>query len=272
LSHITNTISTFFGYFAKYQFPKFIQKKINKIYVSQLDIDLSDFDNIDTYDSLNALFTRKLKKQKDISTNEKDIISPCDAFITQMGTISKNKALHIKGREYDLYTLLSDFSEFSSKVSSRFDGGNYMNFYLSPKDYHCYHAPCDLTIQKAIHISGKLLPVNLKFLYKTEELFNNNERVILECKGFGGKFVYLVFVGALNVGSIKFTFDDKICTNIGNIQSLFHYEDLKIKKGELLGNFEMGSTIVMITQKGFLNPTINIEDNVSFGDVIAQRL
>ena len=164
MGHITNTTSTLFGYFARFRFPKIIQIVVNKAYASMFKIDLSEFDELNSYDSLNALFTRKLKTPRKISDQTKDIISPCDGLITQVGKISSSKALQIKAREYDIKTLLTQYSLFASKYSSRFEDGHYMNFYLSPKDYHCYHSPCDLTIHKSIHISGRLFPVNLKFL------------------------------------------------------------------------------------------------------------
>jgi transcription antitermination factor NusG len=87
-----------------------------------------------------------------------------------------------------------------------------MNFYLSPKDYHRYHAPCDFKLLKLIHVPGKLYPVNLKYLKKEFELFVQNERVILECER-DGKIFYMVFVGALNVGQMVFEFENRVETN-----------------------------------------------------------
>lgn len=272
MRHITNVISTIFGHFAKIRFPYIIQIQINKIYTKIFDIDFSEFSDINSYKSLNELFTRKLIIKRKIPTSEKDIISPCDSLITQAGKINNLTAMQVKGREYSIRNFLTRNSAFYEKFSSRFEGGDYINFYLSPRDYHCYHAPCDLKITKSIHISGKLFPVNLKFLHKKDELFCNNERVILECFSTKGQIIYIVFVGALNVGQMKFKFDDRLSTNIVNSQSIFHYDDIELKKGDFIGNFEMGSTIVLITQKGFLSPTIKTNDSVKFADVIAKRL
>ena len=266
--HITNILSTLFGYFARYRFPSFVQRQVNRFYANMFHIDFTDFAPLESYDSLNALFTRKFTQPKKIDDSKTSIISPCDALITETGHIQDCTALQIKGRSYKLKTFLSIYSEYGKGLFSEFENGHFINFYLSPKDYHCYHAPCDLEVVNSIHIGGRLFPVNLKFLNKKEELFNENERVILECRS-AGKIFYLVFVGALNVGGMKFVFDEKISTNKNANFAERLYDNIHLKKGDMIGNFEMGSTVIMITPKDFLTPTVNANDNVRFADIIA---
>ena len=267
MKHFTNIASTLFGYFAKCRFPQGIQHKINRYYVDYFKVDLAQFAPLEQYESLNALFTRRLVNKREICSDKDSFISPCDALITQMGTLEGDRALQIKDRSYSVATLLTPYTQLA-KDSTLFKQGCFINFYLSPKDYHCYHAPCDMLIHRAIHVPGKLYPVNLKFLYKQDELFNHNERVILECT-HKGRFFYLVFVGALNVGSMRFSFDDSITTNKDDAIRQYLYEDITLDKGAYLGNFEMGSTIVLIAQKGMLQPTVVNEQSVRFGDNIA---
>ncbi|MGB5792274.1 phosphatidylserine decarboxylase [Poseidonibacter sp.] len=264
--HITNLISQYFGKFAKTQFPSFIQTIINNGYVKFLGLNMSEFKNPKHYKSLNLLFTRELEIAREINTDENVVISPTDSLITECGAVKDDTALQIKGMEYSVEELLT------YHCSSNFDkvkNGSFMNFYLSPKDYHRYHAASDFTLKKLIHVPGKLYPVNLKYLNKELDLFVQNERVILECEN-NGKLFYMVFVGALNVGQMVFDFEPRVETNT-NAQELkvYEYENLEISKGDCLGYFKMGSTVVMIWE----NDSVKIEEllnqNVKFGQKVA---
>jgi len=264
----TSVISKLFGLFASAKFPKFIQNIINKSYVSLMKVDMSDFKNISTYDSLNALFTRKLLVKRDFNEDKNSFISPCDAFITQCGTISFGIALQIKGFSYSVRELLGN--KISEQSKDKLENGKFINFYLSPKDYHRYHSPIDMQIKKAIHIPGVLYPVNLKWLNKVPNLFIENERVVLECETSEKELFYMVFVGALNVGKMSFVFDERIQTNSKKRYiTYYEYGDISIKKGDELGTFEMGSTIVMFFEKELVNLTCQFGNHIKFGDTIA---
>jgi hypothetical protein len=145
-----------------------------------------------------------------------------------------------------------------------------MNFYLSPKDYHRYHAPVDFKLKKLIHVPGKLYPVNLKYLNKEFELFVQNERVVLECEK-DGKIFYMVFVGALNVGQMVFEFEPRVETNKDTKEiKVYTYENIEISKADCLGYFKMGSTVVMIWEKDFVVLENLLNQNVKFGQKIAK--
>lgn len=267
--HITNIISQYFGKFAKTQFPSFIQRFINNTYVKTLKLDMSEFRNAKFYKSLNDLFTRELAIPRVINEDEKTFISPADSFITQCGTLEKDLLLQIKGMEYSVEEMLT------YNCASNFDrlnNGSYMNFYLSPKDYHRYHAPMDFKINKLIHIPGKLYPVNIKYLNKQIDLFIENERVILECI-HNDKLFYMVFVGALNVGQMVFTFEPKVETNteIRDIK-VYEYEDKEVKKGDCLGYFKMGSTVVMVWEENFVELNNLLDQPVKYGQAIAKNI
>jgi len=262
--------SRMFGCFASKKFPICVQKIINKTYVKLMKVDLSECSEASSYKSLNALFTRELKIKREIDTNEDSFISPCDSFISECGDIEEQKALQIKGHEYRVRELLSNFVQKEEK--DRLIDGKYINFYLSPKDYHRYHVPCDMRVKKAIHVPGKLYPVNFTWLKKIPELFVENERVILECYTKENKLFYMVCVGALNVGKMRFTFDDCIQTNAkSSIEQPYMYDNLWLKKGDELGRFEMGSTIVMLFEKDMVELTCKKYKSIRFGDVIANH-
>ncbi len=266
--HLTNKISNTFHKFATYEFPKTIQNIINIAYVKILGLDMKEFKDPSSYKTLNQLFTRELINQRQIDHSLNNFISPADSFVSQCGFIENETACQIKGMEYSVRDLLTD--EIFYDDFEKLKDGTYMNFYLSPKDYHRYHASFDCQITKLIHVPGKLYPVNFTYLNKQENLFIENERVILECKTNSDKLFYMVFVGALNVGKMIFTFEDQVKTNTDLFNNkVYKYEDFHVKKGDCLGYFEMGSTVLMFWEKDMVELENIINNKVKFTDNIA---
>ena len=297
-------ISRIFGVIAALKFPKFIQNFINRKYVEFFKIDMSEFDPPQSYASLNALFTRRLLRPREIAADETAFISPSDGVIFESGTCANLRAFSVKGCEYSLSELLgrtftasesgvtyvasgvraeiySDKSGVSRETSAEDARGgvntkgvnlSYANIYLSPRDYHHYHAPCDLSVLQALYIPADLYSVAKKFLLKIPNLYAKNERVILKCKMRNGGILWMVFVGALNVGKMRFDFDTRIQTNAcaSRSEALYEYENLSFKKGDHLGNFELGSTIVLVAQSEFLKFEISADTSVKFGQKIAE--
>ena len=259
--------SRLFGVFASKEFPSPIQRLINQSYTTMMKVDLMEFEEASSYKSLNALFTRRFKTRRLFNINETIIISPCDSFVSATGRIENALALQIKGFSYNVKSLLGDYITKDKK--ERLEGGDYINFYLSPRDYHRYHAPIDMRITKAVHIPGHLYPVNCTWLRKIEGLFIENERVVLECYTKENTLFYMIFVGALNVGKMAFTFDAKIQTNAhSSLQQSYLYDDLSVSKGDELGHFEMGSTIVMLFEKASIELELGGTTHVKFGQPI----
>lgn len=268
--HITNLISQYFGKFAKTEFPTFIQSVINNGYVYFLGLDMKEFKSPKFYKSLNDLFTRKLEITRQIHSKENEFISPTDSLITECGNLKDDTALQIKGMEYSVSELLTYYTD--EEKLSRLKNGSFMNFYLSPKDYHRYHSPSDFILKKLIHVPGKLYPVNLKYLNKEFDLFIQNERVILECEN-DGKLFYMVFVGALNVGQMVFDFEPRVETNIDTQDiKVYEYEDIKIDKGDCLGYFKMGSTVVMFWEENSVEIENLLNQKVKYGQNIASYI
>jgi len=263
----TSCLSHLFGIFASKEFPSTLQRMINKAYVILMKVDLQEFEEASFYKSLNKLFTRRFKTRRLFNIHKQTFISPCDSIISAYGTIEHSTALQIKGFHYNISRLLGDYISKESK--NKLEGGDFINFYLSPRDYHRYHAPIDMRITKAVHIPGKLYPVNFTWLRKIDNLFIENERVVLECYTKEDKLFYMIFVGALNVGKIAFTFDASIQTNARtDLQRYYHYDNLSLTKGEELGHFEMGSTIVMLFEKELIDFDLGHVHNVKFGQPI----
>jgi phosphatidylserine decarboxylase len=266
--HITNIISNYFYKFATTAFPSFIQNIINNGYVKILGLNMSEFKDPNSYKTLNKLFTRALIIPRKFDTTHNNFISPADSFISEAGDIKKDIALQIKGMRYSIKQLLT--SKIDDSNLNKIINGSFMNMYLSPKDYHRYHCPYDMKVTKLIHVPGKLYPVNFRYLNKQPNLFIENERVILECQTNNGKLFYMVFVGALNVGKMIFNFEPKVQTNSeANTIKVYEYNNLNITKGECLGYFKMGSTVLMFWEKDIVNLEDLVNKKVQFGTIIA---
>jgi phosphatidylserine decarboxylase len=267
--HYSSILSRLFGRFAAKEFGSVTQQFINRSYVKMMKLDMSAFEPTDSYPSLNALFTRALILNRPFDTDEKVIISPCDALVSEAGYIRNGQAHQIKGMRYDTAALLG--SDYAKEID-HLEGGAYINLYLSPKDYHRYHFPMDLDVHSITHIPGKLYPVNMPLLRNKLNLFIENERVVLECSDTRGARHFIVLVGALNVGKMVVTFEPRIQTNANErFRQHYRYEQPKhFKKGELFGWFEMGSTIVMISEKESAHYDVNIGQKVQFAQTIGR--
>lgn len=253
--NFTKLISLCFGFIADTRFPPLIQRFINYCYIQAFKIDLSEFQPYYHYKSLNELFTRGLRQIRRFDKDEMIFISPSDGKITQFGNVENGKALQIKGFAYSVERLLGE------KLDSPLF---YANIYLSPSNYHRYHAPCDLWVESITHFKGALLPVHLKSLRKNRNLFIINERIVLKARDRFGDLVYFVAVGALNVGSMIFYIEPKISEKYQGIKRSFNYkEPIYLKKGEEMGMFKMGSTIVLFANNITM---LRSENSIRFGD------
>lgn len=260
--NFSNRVSRAFGVVASHRFPRDIQRVINAMYVRLFSIDLSEFDTIDSYETLNALFTRSLIRDREFNKEETSMISPCDSLVMAHGDAIDGRVLQIKGMEYELGELLGE--------DATLDSYSYLNLYLSPRDYHRYHAPCDLHVIEVRYFSGELLPVNIPSLKRNKRLFVRNERVVLKCVDFSGDILYFVAVGALNVGKMVINFEPRIDTNAKHGDAIYRYENpILLKKGQEIGHFKMGSTVVVI-HKGW-NLSLKEGQKVRYADTIGTK-
>ncbi len=265
--HYSSVISRLFGKFAAKEFGNGVQKCINRIYVNLMGLDMSNFEPVDSYSSLGKLFIRPMKQEPTIDALTDSVISPCDAKVIEFGKVHNHTAYQIKGMEYNTDELIG---KENSQSSNLLEGGEYINFYLSPKDYHRYHMPFDVKVVSILHIPGKLYPVNMPLLKNKKNLYLENERVVLKVIDRFEHMHFIVLVGALNVGKMVVTFEEKIKTNIDEENRTFiEYDTPKIlKKGQLFGWFEMGSTIVILSQKEAIKWSVYRDQKVSFADLL----
>jgi phosphatidylserine decarboxylase len=200
------------------------------------------------YRNLAQFFTRRLKENA--RPIQGPLVSPIDGFLRGVGTVSSGTILQVKGRPYRVADLLGDELE-----ATKFEGGAFFNFYLSPRDYHRIHLPCQGAIRSLRHLPGKLWPVNQWAVQNVERLFAVNERVVLSLTTPYGE-VAVVMIGALNVGGISVPFDH-IQTNRWYwpwqrpAEHFIQYDPPKsFNAGAEVGTFHMGSAVVLLFPPG----------------------
>lgn len=199
----------------------------------------------DQYKSIGDFFVRKLKPGLR-PVAESPLVHPADSRISELGPITEGRCLQAKDQSYSLAEFCGD-----STTAEKFKNGLFVTYYLCPTDYHRVHSPIDGEIKKVTHIPGHLWPVNAWSTGNIRELFAINERVVLEIESRLGSCL-LVFVGATNVGQIRLSFDSEIITNLPGAdrkRTKIYPQPIQIERGQELGAFHMGSTVVMIYPK-----------------------
>jgi phosphatidylserine decarboxylase len=242
-------------------FPKFIQCFINKMYVKFYKIDMSEFmpENPCEYKTLNDLFIRH-KKYIEFYEDEDIVVSPSDSEVIAHDEIEENRVYQIKGKEYSIEELIP--------YKTNLNEGYFINLYLSPRDYHRFHVPIDMEIVRATFIPGELYPVKPSFLQK-ELVFPKNKRIVLRCKDKKDRYFYIVLVGAMIIGKIVLNFDERFQKDYNEIFDVEYENPIKLKKGNELGRFEFGSSILL-----FFGPEhfkyLNQKDYVEVGDILGE--
>lgn len=198
-----------------------------------------------SYPSLGEFFVRKLKPGARPLANV-TAVHCADSRILQSGPIEEGGwCLQAKGKKYQVRDFLVD-----PDWKDKFSGGYFITYYLCPTDYHRVHSPVDGFINKVTYVPGDLWPVHDAAVSMIDGLYNVNERVVVEiATAFGA--VACVFVGAMNVGSIELSFDPLIKGNKGMAFAQRTYGAREIHKGEELGMFRMGSTVVVLFSEEF---------------------
>lgn len=219
--------------------------------------------DINAYPSFNHFFTRELKADaRTISNNIGDIASPADGSVSQAGDITKDNIIQAKGKSYSATELLGGDEERAVP----FKNGKFTTIYLSPKDYHRLHMPLDGRLKEMIHIPGKLFSVNGATANSVPRLFARNERVVAIFDTKVGPMA-LVLVGALFVASIETVWHGEVTPPTSKTIRSWQYTRInapKLKRGEEMGRFNMGSTIIVL----FGNDVINWSDQFSAGQSV----
>ena len=242
-------------------------------FVRKYGVDMSEAANPDlaSYASFNDFFTRALKPgARPIASA--DLVCPVDGTISQFGAIEKDQILQAKGHRYSTTALVGG----DHALAERFQDGSFATLYLSPKDYHRIHMPCDGVLTRMIDVPGAFFSVNPTTARGVPGLFARNERVVcvFESKTVG-TFV-LVLVGATIVGSMATVWHGVV--NPPRVRRVreWHYGDgeIALKQGEEMGRFMLGSTVVLLFSKSAgldFNPAWQPGRAIRLGEAMAGR-
>jgi phosphatidylserine decarboxylase len=197
-----------------------------------------------SYGSFNEFFTRALKPEvRALAAGPREIACPVDGAISEAGEIEGASLLQAKGRHYSLAELLA-----ARGWAKDFEGGSFATIYLAPFNYHRVHMPLKGRLRETVYVPGHLFSVNAATASLVPRLFARNERVLTWFDTEFGEFA-LILVGALNVGSIATVWAGDITPAPRRVATALPPLQLSLEKGEELGRFNMGSTVILLFQK-----------------------
>jgi phosphatidylserine decarboxylase len=228
------------------------------------DLDLSEAKK-PRFNSVHECFTRELKEgARRIDPDPTCLVSPCDALLGACGRVQRGMALQAKGFDYPLLDLLHD-----EAACGYYEGCQYLTLRLTSSMYHRFHACADLTVEQVVYISGDTWNVNPIALKRIERLFCKNERAVLSCRLQGsGESLTLVAVAAILVASIRLRFLDVLLHVKYRGPTLIPC-NAAVRRGEEMGWFEHGSTIIVFAPPGAeLLPGIQEGARLAMGQAI----
>jgi phosphatidylserine decarboxylase len=222
-----------------------------------------------SYPSFNEFFTRALREGARPMADA-DFVCPVDGAISQFGAIEHDQIFQAKGHRYSTTALVGG----DSTLAAQFDHGSFATLYLSPRDYHRIHMPCDGKLTRMIYVPGALFSVNPTTARGVPGLFARNERVVCVFDGPHGPFV-LVLVGATIVGSMATVWHGVVNPPRSGMVREWHYQDkdIVLKKGAEMGRFLLGSTVVMLFPRGVMefNPEWLAERAIRMGEAMGHK-
>ncbi|XP_043924788.1 phosphatidylserine decarboxylase proenzyme, mitochondrial isoform X2 [Protopterus annectens] len=268
----TRLLSRAWGRINQVELPTWLRKPVYSLYIWTFGVNMKEaaVEDLHHYRNLSEFFSRKLKPQARPVCDNHCVISPADGKILHFGHVKNCEVEQVKGVTYSLESFLGPLSwkddshpsqnipctSFQDQLVTK-EGNDLYHcvIYLAPGDYHCFHSPTDWKVYHRRHFPGSLLSVNPGIARWIKELFCYNERVVLSGEWKHG-FFSLTAVGATNVGSIRIYFDRDLHTNSPRYSkgsyndfsyvTSFRNEGIVMRKGEHLGEFNLGSTIVLI--------------------------
>ena len=223
--------------------------------------------DIASYLSFNDFFTRALKPgARPLAAAE--LICPVDGAISQFGRIEDDQIFQAKGHRYSTTAMVGG----DSQLAAQFQHGSYATLYLSPKDYHRIHMPCDGRLRRMIYVPGALFSVNPVTARGVPGLFARNERVVCVFDTARGPMV-LALVGATIVGSMATVWHGVVNRSRQGAVREWHYDGqaVNLRQGDEMGRFLLGSTVVMLFPQGALqfNPAWQPAQAICLGEVMA---
>lgn len=216
-------------------------------FVRKYGVDMDEAANPDiaSYPTFNEFFTRALKPgARPIA--QADLVCPVDGAISQFGAIDQNRIFQAKGHHFVTTALVGGDEALATQV----EHGSFATIYLSPRDYHRIHMPCDGRLLRMIYVPGELFSVNPVTARGVPGLFARNERVVCVFEGPRGPFV-LILVGATIVGSMATVWHGVVNPPRTRDVREWRYESQQVflARGEEMGRFLLGSTVILLFPK-----------------------
>ncbi|WP_447955761.1 archaetidylserine decarboxylase [Vreelandella sp. EE7] len=242
-------ISRLTGWFAQSDVP-WLKNMLIKAFIKRFGVDMREALEPDptAYKHFNAFFTRALKA--DARPLGEGLLSPADGALSRHGVIEEGQLIQAKGHRYSAQTLLGG----DAALAAEFAGGSFATVYLSPSDYHRVHMPATGTLREMIYVPGRIFSVNQATARYVPNLFARNERLVCIFDSPEGAFA-MVLVGAMVVAAIETVWSGQVTPLAGTPQRTRFERPVTLARGEEMGLFKLGSTVVMC----FENP-------VAFGD------
>jgi phosphatidylserine decarboxylase len=241
-------------------------------FVKRYQVDMAEAANPDigSYATFNDFFTRALKPgARPLAAA--DLVCPIDGAVSQFGRIERDQIFQAKGHRYSSTALLAA----DEALARRFDDGEFITLYLSPKDYHRIHMPCAGRLTQMVYVPGDLFSVNPETARGVPGLFARNERVVCVFEGERGPFV-MVLVGATIVGSMATVWHGVVNPpRPGEIRRwTYDSQGVAFSQGDEMGRFLLGSTVVMLFPKDCMrfNADWAPERCVRMGEAMASYL
>jgi len=241
-------------------------------FVRRYGVDMAEAANPDiaAYPSFNEFFTRALKPGARPLASA-DWVCPVDGAISQFGAIERDQVFQAKGHRYSTSALLGG----DAALAAPYEDGHFATLYLSPKDYHRIHMPCEGRLRHMLHVPGELFSVNPATAQGVPGLFARNERVVCVFDSAHGPFV-LTLVGATIVGSMATVWHGVVNPPRRREVRRWDYADgeVTLARGAEMGRFLLGSTVVMLWPKSAglrFNPAWAPARAIRMGEAMATR-
>ena len=243
-----------------------------KVFAKKYNVDMSEAkkENFSDYESFNQFFIRELKDgARKINENPTALCLPADGRVSQIGHIDDERLLQAKGHFFSLSDLLAGDEE----LVNTFKNGEFATIYLSPRDYHRVHMPCDATLRKMIYVPGDLFSVNPFLAEHVPNLFARNERVICVFDTTFGPMVQIL-VGATITASMSTVWAGVINPpRTGEVKVWTYQGDnaIKLTKGQEMGAFQLGSTVINLFPANSVTLAEHLEVSVPvrMGEILA---
>lgn len=242
-----NTLSRAVGAATRWPLPGPVGPAVMRAFARRYGIDLSECAAPESFRTFGDFFARPLRPGlRPVAPGDDVVVSPVDAVVSEAGIADQGRMIQAKGIGYTVGALLADEVD-----AVPFTGGAWTTLYLSPRDYHRIHFPLGGEVMGWRYVPGHLWPVNAASVRQVPGLFTVNERLVTYLRSPIGA-VAIVAVGATVVGRVRAFYDPDVpLTNRGGeVQSRTYASPVRVEKGQELGAFEMGSTVILVFEKG----------------------